>query len=116
MFGISMPEMILILAVALIVIGPKKLPDLAKSLGQALGEFKKATRELKDAIEIESDLATVRDTVDDVKHHFTTDDKPVDDITDTPNNSTDPSIFPDKEIDNPDDIKQKSPEGSFKDD
>ena len=39
MFGIGMPEMILILAVALIVIGPKKLPDLAKSLGRAIGEF-----------------------------------------------------------------------------
>ena len=52
MFGIGMPEMILILAVALIVIGPKKLPDLAKSLGRALGEFKKgdqrAERQLSD--------------------------------------------------------------------
>jgi sec-independent protein translocase protein TatB len=43
MFGIGMPEMFLILAIALIVIGPKKLPDLAKSLGRAFGEFKKAT-------------------------------------------------------------------------
>ena len=48
MFGIGMPEMILILANALIVIGPKKLPDLAKSLGRAMNEFKKATREIKD--------------------------------------------------------------------
>jgi TatA/E family protein of Tat protein translocase len=41
MFGIGMPEMILILAVALIVIGPKKLPDLAKSLGKGHGGIQK---------------------------------------------------------------------------
>lgn len=55
MFGIGMPELLLILAVALIFIGPKKLPDLAKSLGKAMGEFKKATTELKDSIEFHSD-------------------------------------------------------------
>jgi TatA/E family protein of Tat protein translocase len=49
MFGIGMPEMFLILAIALIVIGPKKLPDLAKSLGRAFAEFKRATSELKDS-------------------------------------------------------------------
>jgi len=48
-----MPEMLLILAIALIVIGPKKLPDLAKSLGRALGEFKKATSDLKRSMEVE---------------------------------------------------------------
>ncbi len=64
MFGIGMPEMILILAVALIVIGPKKLPDLARSLGRALGEFKKATRELKDSIDIDDELESVRSSFD----------------------------------------------------
>ena len=56
MFGIGMPEMLLILAVALIVIGPKKLPDLAKSLGRAMGEFKKATSEIKQSIGVDDDL------------------------------------------------------------
>jgi TatA/E family protein of Tat protein translocase len=60
MFGIGMPEMLLILAIALIVIGPKKLPDLAKSLGRALREFKKATSELKESIDLDSELKEVK--------------------------------------------------------
>ena len=65
MFGIGMPEMILILAIALIVIGPKKLPDLAKSLGRAMREFKKATNELKETMHIDSDLAEVKKSFND---------------------------------------------------
>lgn len=48
MFGIGMPELLLILALALIVLGPKKLPELAKTLGKGLAEFRRATDELKD--------------------------------------------------------------------
>ena len=66
MFGIGMPEMILILAVALIVIGPKKLPDLAKSLGRAMGEFKKATSELKESMEADTGLSEVKETLSDI--------------------------------------------------
>ncbi len=61
MFGIGMPELLIILAVALIVIGPKKLPELAKSLGRALGEFKKATNDLKESIELESETRNVKE-------------------------------------------------------
>lgn len=66
MFGIGMPEMILILAVALIVIGPKKLPDLAKSLGKAMGEFKKATSDLKDSMQIDTELKEVKTAFEDI--------------------------------------------------
>lgn len=66
MFGIGMPEMLLILAIALIVIGPKKLPDLAKSIGRAFGEFKRATSELKQSIDIDDDLHDVKRTFDDI--------------------------------------------------
>ena len=48
MFGIGMPELILILGLALIVLGPKKLPELARALGKGLAEFRRATDELKD--------------------------------------------------------------------
>lgn len=67
MFGIGMPEMLLILAIALIVIGPKKLPDLAKSLGKALREFKQATSELKESIDLDNDLKQVRESFDDIR-------------------------------------------------
>ncbi|MBW1650813.1 MAG: twin-arginine translocase TatA/TatE family subunit [Deltaproteobacteria bacterium] len=56
MFGIGMPEMLMILAVALIVIGPRKLPDLAKSLGKAFKEFRGATGELKNSLNIDNEL------------------------------------------------------------
>lgn len=48
MFGIGMPELLLILVLALIVLGPKKLPELARALGKGMAEFRRATDDLKD--------------------------------------------------------------------
>lgn len=53
MFGIGFPELLLIMAIALIVLGPKRLPDLAKALGRGFSEFKRTTDELKQTFEAE---------------------------------------------------------------
>lgn len=56
MFGIGLPEMILILALALIVVGPDKLPDLARSLAKGMMELKKTAEGLKDSLSEESNI------------------------------------------------------------
>jgi sec-independent protein translocase protein TatA len=56
MFGLGMQELLVILVIALIVVGPKKLPDIAKSLGRGLAEFKRTTDEFQRTM-----LAEVRD-------------------------------------------------------
>ncbi|MBU1276268.1 MAG: Sec-independent protein translocase protein TatB [Proteobacteria bacterium] len=73
MFGIGMPELLIILVVALIVVGPKKLPDMAKGLGKGLSQFRKAADEIKDEFadnETYQDLKglnkSFRDTLDEV--------------------------------------------------
>jgi len=53
MFGIGFPELLIILVVALLVVGPSKLPELAKSLGKALGEFRRMAEEVKETFEEE---------------------------------------------------------------
>lgn len=54
MFGsLGFPELMLIFLVALVVFGPKRLPDIGRSIGKALGEFKRATNDLKSTLEEE---------------------------------------------------------------
>jgi TatA/E family protein of Tat protein translocase len=54
MFGpIGMPELIVIMVIALIIFGPRKLPELGRSLGRSLNEFKRASNELKHTLDEE---------------------------------------------------------------
>lgn len=58
MGNLGMPELILILALALLLFGPNKLPEIGKQVGKALGEFKRASNDLKRTIEDEMEKAT----------------------------------------------------------
>ncbi len=53
MFGIGMQEVLLILVIALVVIGPKKLPEVAKALGKGYGEFRRAFDDMKQSINVD---------------------------------------------------------------
>lgn len=61
MFGIGFPELLLIAVIALVVIGPKRLPDLARALGRGFAEFRRATDELKQTFEEEARAARSRE-------------------------------------------------------
>jgi Tat protein translocase TatB subunit len=70
MFGIGMPELLVIAVIALLVVGPKKLPDIAKALGKGLSEFRKVTEEATSTIketlktdEIQKDMNEIKDSL-----------------------------------------------------
>jgi len=102
MFGIGMPELLLLLAIALIVVGPKKLPELARALGRGFAEFKKATNELKESLETSTDFADlkkgfdeVQDTVVDASIPADPNDEAETDEADTPDISSDQEYIDD---------------------
>jgi Tat protein translocase TatB subunit len=64
MFGIGMPELLVILGLALIILGPRKLPEMARGLGKAMREFRRATSDLREQFEEETkELKDVADTI-----------------------------------------------------
>jgi sec-independent protein translocase protein TatA len=62
MFGLGIPELVVIFVIALVVFGPKRLPDLGKSLGRGIAEFKKASQEVKESIE--SEMRSAEQSID----------------------------------------------------
>jgi len=67
MLGIGMQEIIIILVVALIIIGPKKLPDLARALGRAMAEFRRAADDLKENLDINGVRETKEKLIQDLE-------------------------------------------------
>jgi TatA/E family protein of Tat protein translocase len=73
MFNIGLPELLIIVAIALIVFGPNKLPELARAFGRAMREFKKATEEVKESFEAETkDLEELKNSLSEEKDNFLT--------------------------------------------
>ncbi|MCX6575933.1 MAG: TatA/E family twin arginine-targeting protein translocase [Candidatus Aminicenantes bacterium] len=76
MFGsIGLPELLLILAIALLVFGPKKLPEVGRSLGKAMREFKKSTDEIKDKFEEQIRVDEFKNIQDDIKKDLSEDEE-----------------------------------------
>lgn len=67
MGNIGFPEMVLIFVVALLVFGPKRLPELGKSLGRGISEFRRASSDLRNSIEREIEAAEVDQAIKETK-------------------------------------------------
>jgi TatA/E family protein of Tat protein translocase len=80
MFGsIGMPELIVIFVIALIIFGPRKLPELGRSLGKSLGEFRRASNDLRNSLEEEVRLDEQRRAVETMKPPEPIETRPADD-------------------------------------
>ena len=67
MFGVGGSELVIILVLALIVFGPKKLPEIGRSLGQGLRELRKASRDVMDTLDgVEYESERLKESINDV--------------------------------------------------
>lgn len=71
MFGIGLPELFIIVIIAIIVIGPDKLPDLARAVGKGIGEFRRATDEIKSSFDADDDLREIKTQLNKAKDEMT---------------------------------------------
>ena len=84
MFGIGMPELLVIFVIALLVVGPKKLPDLAKIVGKGLAEFRKATEGATETLKETLRVDEIKQDVEEMKESFLSEKSHADAGSDTP--------------------------------
>lgn len=60
MFGLGPPELVIILVIALIIFGPRRLPEMGAAIGKSIREFKKSTREIADDISVAKEIEDVK--------------------------------------------------------
>jgi Sec-independent protein translocase protein TatA len=85
MFGLGMPVILMILAIALIVVGHKKMTVLAKTLGRAMGEFKRSAQDFKNSLDVDTTVKDIKDITQDNDVATST----IEDNTDCHNTKTD---------------------------
>ena len=71
MFGIGLPELFIIAVLALVVLGPDKLPDLARAIGKGMSEFRKATDDLKASFQEDDELRELKNNLSQAKDDLT---------------------------------------------
>jgi len=112
MFGsIGVPELLIILAIALLIFGPKKLPEVGKSIGKALREFRKTSDEIKGKIEDEIQAEEFKDIQRDIDNIGKTDYSPPsspDDSEEPPPNPYEQPRKPDQEPEKKNNIKENN--------
>lgn len=78
MFGnIGFPELLIILIIALLIFGPKKLPEVGRNIGRAIKEFRRASDELREKIEEEIKAEDLRNLQEELQRDITRDDKDI---------------------------------------
>lgn len=75
MFDLGMQELIVIFIVALLVFGPKKLPELGRTIGKGIGELKRAMQNVKEQIDSEVDTSSLHKPFEDIKEDIKIDTK-----------------------------------------
>jgi Tat protein translocase TatB subunit len=94
MFGIGMQELIIIAIIALLVVGPKKLPDLAKSLGKGFSEFRKAAEDVSEGVKNSLQADDLKKEAEDLKNSVTGNEKKNDEKEEVPDSTPETASAP----------------------
>lgn len=101
MGSLGMQEIVVIFIIALIIFGPRKLPELGKTIGKGLSEFKKASNELKhtweEEVNLDKEKETITEMIDDVKKDTSLTTEAIDDVKKDTSLTTESSVKTDSD-------------------